>query len=117
MRRWLLIFVLALLPLQFSWAAVARYCGHEIGHDAAAASSTHLGHHSHDHEAASGDPTPNAAEVDDDCASCHLGCAQPIPMDHSSAMPALDAPRVARPHVMPASYVPPGLERPDRSLA
>jgi len=27
MRRWLAILMLALLPLQFSWAAVAAYCG------------------------------------------------------------------------------------------
>ena len=36
--------MLALLPLQFSWAAVAAYCGHETGQHA-----EHLGHHEHRH--------------------------------------------------------------------
>lgn len=114
MRRWLLIFVLALLPLQFSWAAVARYCGHE---NAAPGSGTHFGHHPHEHTAAPADAKLVGAEVDDDCASCHLGCAQPIPVDPFSAMPSLSPPRIARPDAMPPSHVPPGLERPDRSLA
>jgi hypothetical protein len=42
MRRWFAVLLLVLLPLQFSWAAVADYCGHET--DAAA---DHLGHHDH----------------------------------------------------------------------
>lgn len=29
MKRWLLILLIALLPLQFSWAAVGAYCGDE----------------------------------------------------------------------------------------
>ena len=44
MRRWLSILMLTLLPLQFSWAAVAAYCGHETGQHA-----EHLGHHEHQH--------------------------------------------------------------------
>ncbi|NBT82917.1 MAG: hypothetical protein EBT56_15195 [Betaproteobacteria bacterium] len=31
MRKFLAIFLLVLLPLQFSWAAVAGYCQHEAG--------------------------------------------------------------------------------------
>lgn len=45
MRRCLAILLLALLPLQFSWAAVAAYCGHEVGRHA-----EHLGHHEHQHQ-------------------------------------------------------------------
>lgn len=117
MRRWLLIFVLALLPLQFSWAAVARYCGHEGESPSAPAGAKHFGHHAHEHEAAADHAKPSAAEVDDDCASCHLGCAQPIPVDPFHAVPSLSPPRVARLDAMPPSHFPPGLERPDRSLA
>lgn len=30
MRRWLLILLLAILPVQFGWASVAQYAGHEV---------------------------------------------------------------------------------------
>jgi hypothetical protein len=43
-RRIFVIFLLALLPLQFSWAAVASYCAHETQANAA-----HFGHHDHAH--------------------------------------------------------------------
>ena len=39
MRRWIAIFIL-ILPLQFSWAAVASYCQH-------ASQRTAIGHHEH----------------------------------------------------------------------
>ncbi len=79
MRRWFAILMLALLPLQFSWAAVAAYCGHEFGEAA-----QHLGHHEHDHEhtgvsgadeasAPSDQGTP--AGFDLDCGHCHGTCA------------------------------------------
>lgn len=79
MRRWLAIVLLALLPLQFSWAAVAAYCAHEAG-------GSHVGHHEHQHHgvatpdtAADGDDAqadtklPGAADAD--CGHCHGGCA------------------------------------------
>ncbi|NCV41106.1 MAG: hypothetical protein EBW11_11190 [Betaproteobacteria bacterium] len=40
MRKFLAIFLLVLLPLQFSWAAVAGYCQHEAG-----VTANHPGHH------------------------------------------------------------------------
>jgi hypothetical protein len=42
-RRFLAMVLLALLPLQFSWAAVASYCEHETQ------GAGHFGHHDHDH--------------------------------------------------------------------
>lgn len=76
MRRWLLIFLVVLLPVQLSWAAVASYCQHESG-----TAAQHLGHHEHQHEAGAapsndGDPhsKSNAAgAVDVDCGTCHAG--------------------------------------------
>jgi mono/diheme cytochrome c family protein len=72
MRRWIAALLLALLPLQFSWSAVATYCMHER----AAASSPHPGHHEHRH--GSEDSTnpadtegPGAAQPDTDCGVCH----------------------------------------------
>ncbi|TAH43413.1 MAG: hypothetical protein EYC67_14780 [Betaproteobacteria bacterium] len=73
MCRWLAIVLLALLPLQFSWAAVAAYCGHEAGEQA-----QHLGHHEHQHVGhASSDegsvPADQGAPAgfNFDCGHCH----------------------------------------------
>ena len=87
-----------MLPLQFSWAAVATYCGHE-----SQAGTGHFGHHDHEHHAdagsnagpaadpgadltsspdeaggANGDEAPSAMDLD--CGHCHGTC---------SAMPTL----------------------------
>jgi hypothetical protein len=83
-RRFLTILLLALLPLQFSWAAVASYCGHE-----AQVGVEHFGHHEHQHhadtnEAAGLDASPDGASdagdgkapgaMDLDCGHCHGTC-------------------------------------------
>ena len=81
MRRRLAIVLLALLPLQFSWAAVASYCGHETQ-----AATGHFGHHGHPQHAdapvdvtplvdpqAAGDNTSGALDVD--CSHCHGHCS------------------------------------------
>jgi hypothetical protein len=94
-RRLLAIVLLALLPLQFSWAAVAFYCGHE-----AQSSAGHFGHHEHAHHAhagsdadrnasplpsaelsadASGDKLPGAMDLD--CGHCHGTCSMMLTLD------------------------------------
>jgi hypothetical protein len=78
-RRILAIVLLALLPLQFSWAAVASYCEHE------AQDAGHFGPHQHAHHADAGpsaepvvhtdaqaDQAPG--DVDLDCGHCHGQC-------------------------------------------
>lgn len=79
MRRWLLIFLVALLPMQFSWAAAASYGHHERVADAA----QHLGHHEHQRDAAavSADTadaglnsTATSGVAEADCGTCHAGC-------------------------------------------
>jgi hypothetical protein len=80
-RRFLAIVLLALLPLQVSWAAVATYCGHDEP-----AGAAHFGHHEHQHHAdASGNAEPVAdlgattdvqgdkapGAMDLDCGHCH----------------------------------------------
>lgn len=79
MRRWLSIFLLVLLPAQFSWAAIAAYCGHE-----ADAAVQHFGHHQHpDHglqhaeehgNAGTAGGGESAAVLDIDCGHCHCQC-------------------------------------------
>ena len=110
MRRWFSILLLTLLPLQFSWAAVASYCGHENE-----AQARHLGHHEHQHQHqgdADGDAGPGAGSdkpaddlsgsLDFDCAHCHGACAglpQPYPTLRSlanSSRPGTPVERFAR---------------------
>jgi hypothetical protein len=89
MRRWLPILLLALLPLQLSWAAVSVYCQHETG-----AAAQHFGHHEHQHHAEEKSTDDTDAKilstVDADCPVCHAGCATalhtgtPVPVMHSA---------------------------------
>ncbi len=93
MRRLLAILMLTLLPLQFSWAAVASYCMHER----APAQSQHVGHHEHKHEASNlpskADDGLQASDTFDvDCCLCHglgigvthLPANQAVTSTHSS---------------------------------
>src|SRR5690606_360663 len=70
MRRFILIFLMVLLPFQWSWAAAASVCEHE-------SKGGHFGHHEHKHS----DSLHIAAEPDEadgkapsfhpDCQVCH----------------------------------------------
>lgn len=71
MKKFLLILLLTILPLQYTWAAAAVYCKHEQS------SSTHFGHHSHQHKTQVDEPDePDEAkkskELHGDCEYCHL---------------------------------------------
>lgn len=83
MRRWLAIFMLVLLPLQFSWAAVAEHCGHETDQQ-----TQHLGHHDNQHASHAGVDQDRDAETQDGqaagdfdgCGHCHGNCcSMPAP--------------------------------------
>lgn len=71
MRRYVLVFLMLVLPLQWSWAAVVSTCLHEPG------DVQHLGHHAQEHVHASADLHGDDADgadgacLDSDCASCH----------------------------------------------
>ncbi|MFX1682942.1 hypothetical protein PV762_27325 [Mitsuaria sp. CC2] len=84
MRRWLSIFLLVLMPFQFTWGAAAAYCEHESSSEA-----SHFGHHVHSHADAgqlaqgkkplSGDKTKQGkVGLDNDCGTCHLSAAKPV---------------------------------------
>jgi hypothetical protein len=124
MRRWLAIVLLALLPLQFSWAAAAAYCGHE-----STPASIHIGHHDHQHKGVDADGSKalaqdaaasDASQSGDhaDCGFCHLSCAKTVvsyvrmPRAPASDPEALFAPRsyvshlrgrIERPNWQPAA--------------
>jgi len=50
MRKIVLLLLLALFPLQSSWAVVSTSCRHEDG-----SAANHLGHHEHSHESLGAD--------------------------------------------------------------
>lgn len=72
MRRLLAALILCLLPMQWSFAALAQYCAHEKS----PAAQQHLGHHDHEHKGSSGDKAPDESEGlnDIDCPTCHHLC-------------------------------------------
>ncbi|MDP9963768.1 hypothetical protein J2W37_001479 [Variovorax paradoxus] len=100
MRRWLPIFLLLLLPFQFSWAASAAYCQHERD-----AQPRHWGHHEHEPDRSAGSSRTDDAQNSPgnqpntalgDCAACHLGQAQHLPSASDRAhalLPTAQAPR------------------------
>jgi Protein of unknown function (DUF2946) len=113
MRRWCVIALLALLPLQWGSAFAAAYCGHagmpatllggdhghHGGHDAsgshpvsAIGMSVTLDTESADHH----HPSPTVATVADDhgdCGTCHLLCLKGL----AAASLGLEAPSTAEP--------------------
>ena len=88
MRRWLCIFLLALLPLQSALAAAATYCNHASG-----AHPSHFGHHQGHHHAASGNDSDSDSGTtqDNDATHCHGICvamiASAVEMSLTSAGP------------------------------
>ena len=110
MKRYLAIFLLVLLPLQFSWAAMAGYCQHETG-----VTAKHPGHHSHDHAYAdhqeSSKNTPQSAGMDHDCAACHLGCAA---ASFSNRNTTTDVVSDVHPLHLQVMASQPSIERPER---
>ena len=69
MRRFLVLFMLCLLPVQISWATVADYCGH--GQDQAV---QHFGHHDDKHHQALPGIADDSAPGQDNSGHdhCHL---------------------------------------------
>ncbi|MFT3821437.1 MAG: hypothetical protein QM750_28095 [Rubrivivax sp.] len=117
MRRWLLMFVLVVLPLQSVWGAAARYCLHERT-DAA---KQHFGHHEHRHQAsasaAAGDAADGLGADHADCGQCHGGaCASfpALPLNVAAMPPQPVQAGLQSPY---RSHTPPTPERPDRSAS
>ncbi|HSW04580.1 cation efflux protein, CzcI family [Aquabacterium sp.] len=114
MRRLLFIVLLTILPLQFSWAGVSAYCGHERG-----SATQHFGHHEHQHhagpDAASTDKASSASmQADADCGTCQLGASQPVPPTSAALLVPDTEPPCDAHHARYGSHIPPGPERPDR---
>lgn len=74
MRSLVMIFLLVLMPMQFTWAALSVYCPHETG-----ASERQVDEHNHQHQHEAGadqedrnDPHATG-NVDADPGACHSG--------------------------------------------
>ncbi|MCU0767916.1 MAG: hypothetical protein MUD07_00505 [Burkholderiaceae bacterium] len=100
MRRWLAVLLLVLLPLQFSWAAAANYCGHHSGAAADQFSPhDHVFHHHGDAvDTGVADLADGAltSESGVDSGHCHGYCVGmldvptlPLPMSVGSTPPSL----------------------------
>jgi hypothetical protein len=114
MRRWLVVFMLLVLPLQFAWAAAAPYCAHET----AVAASKHPGHHQHVHQDGSdavdaGDDGGSLGGNHTDCASCHAGTAATLPLPTAFLTAAPRDALGEQPWPRYRSHTPSGPERPD----
>lgn len=106
MRKLVAIFLLSLIPLQASWAAVASYCQHERG-----ASVGHLGHHEHQHESHQA-ARPGATTADADCGLCQAGFLTGLMIEPGVSVEALTVAGPAeRLGLRPA---PPPLDLPER---
>ncbi len=117
MKRYFLIFLLVLLPLQFSWATAGTYCEHEE------AAATHFGHHEHKHDKTKDGGTRDDSEqetkkiqLDTDCDYCHHVPSNAI----ASAALALTQPGLSA-HIRAesprySSHIPDLIPRPDWSL-
>jgi hypothetical protein len=70
-KRFLVIFLLFLLPMQTLWASANSYCQHEES-----VGTEHFGHHSHEHTASDLDDGDGlGASTDTDCDYCHHACS------------------------------------------
>nr|WP_151638592.1 DUF2946 family protein [Noviherbaspirillum malthae] len=112
MKKLILIFLLALLPLQYSWAVIASYCQHEKEH------VTHIGHHADDHKGAKGkgDPDKGKSASLHECEYCHQACQASLAPAISSTFLLHGRSTLASPPLLYSSHIPDGPDRPDRRL-
>lgn len=118
MRRFVLICVMLLLPVQWTWAAAAAYCAHE----SSPAAARHFGHHEHVHKSSSTESSKQGQSaktgaLDLDCEYCHLSAAQWLPALHDIVPPTLGASFELQDPTLVGSHIGSGPERPDRGLA
>jgi cytochrome c5 len=117
MRRLIAVFMLALLPFQFSWSAVATYCMHER----ATAQTQHVGHREHKHEAKSvidqADKNGQSADqFDVDCWVCHGAGIGALNFSYAKQGASHDSSVGAQPNERLAAVTPTPPDRPQWSV-
>jgi hypothetical protein len=109
MKRFVLMFLMLLLPLQFSWAGVSFYCQHETG-----AAAQHVGHHAHQHQKSpdAGDDGSAPGKAHADCGYCHLAHSCAVVAAVSVPAFSCDAAAIAAQPDTLSSHFSEGPERP-----
>jgi hypothetical protein len=117
MKRAFLILLLALLPLQYAWAAAAAYCDHEAG------KSSHFGHHTHKKHAEQAsaqvdnhdhpDKKHQPAKVHADCAACQFGHQAWLDIESFAPLPITRAAWPPQDILRFTSHIAEGRQRPD----
>jgi hypothetical protein len=76
-----MIFLLLIVPFQFSWAAAGNYCQHESG-----SAAMHFGHHVHQHQdgAEKSQSNVKSTKAHPDCGACH-GAGSALFNQHAGA--------------------------------
>jgi len=107
-KKLLIIFLLVLIPLQYSWAAVAVYCQHEKEE------TTHVGHHKHEHagKAQQADADSALSAPHDDCSYCHQACQAPLAPSATTLSQVIEKLSFASVPALYESHIPEGPERP-----
>lgn len=110
-KKLILIFLLAILPLQHAWAAAAAYCQHEQE------MSTHFGHHTHEHKAQAGtsddEKTPVNSAADTDCEICQLSTKLSFLSTVPDVVPLSGFELSANLLLSFSSHIPDGPQKPD----
>nr|WP_315255425.1 DUF2946 family protein [uncultured Duganella sp.] len=112
MKKLLLILLLTILPIQYSWSMAAVYCQHELS------KVTHFGHHGHEHQAQAGDDDGGSGKLSKhgDCEVCHHAVQASVPVA-DAVLAAAPAVAYAPPGVLHYhSYIADGPPRPNWSL-
>lgn len=103
----MLILLLTILPIQYSWSMAAVYCQHE------ASKVAHFGHHGHEHQAQAGDEDGGKLSKHGDCEVCHHAVQASAPFAEAvlTAAPAVVYAPPSALHYH--SYIADGPPRPD----
>ncbi|WP_072783451.1 DUF2946 family protein [Duganella sacchari] len=111
MKKILLILLLTILPIQYSWSMAAVYCQHE------SSKVTHFGHHGHQHQSQADDGADKSKlSKHGDCEVCHH--AVQASLSGADAVLAAAPAVVYTPSGVPRyhSYIADGPPRPNWSL-
>ncbi|RJG07840.1 hypothetical protein D3870_04890 [Noviherbaspirillum cavernae] len=113
MKKFLLILLLAILPLQYTWAAAAAYCEHEKEVQA-----SHPGHHPHEHQTVDGDSDDQGKvnKVHSDCGVCQFSAQASFLTTFPAGVPPGDIGHAVRLPDFYSSHIPDGPQKPNWQL-
>jgi cytochrome c553 len=112
-KKLLLILLLTILPIQYSWSMAAVYCQHEPG------KVSHFGHHTHQHQTQADDGATDSgksSKVHTDCEVCHHAVQASAPAADGMALAqivSVHAPPLPSQYL---SYISEGPPRPNWTL-